>query len=215
MNIICIGDVHGATNQYQKMIRQKFQERRTVALGDMGIGFSGVGLHQMDPRHGWFRGNHDDPAKCRETHNYMGDWGRIVEYDGTGAAGMFIGGGFSIDREWRVPGKTWWPDEELSYKEFGLVMADYCTLKPDFVLSHECPARAGRAMLDMLMGPYFAAKQECTHSRTAEAMQQMLEFHQPKEWVFGHYHVDRTFLIADCETKFTCVAPMSVYELIV
>ena len=63
------------------------------------------------------------------------------------------------------------------------------------------------------MGTYFSAKQECCTSRTSQTLQSMLEFHQPEEWVFGHYHVDKTFFLQGCRTKFTCVAELSQYEL--
>lgn len=211
--IICIGDVHGKTKQYQKIIRQKYPDVPTMQLGDMGIGFPEVGLHEMPTHHKWFRGNHDNPQKCRETHNYAGDWGFMP--DTAPGKLMWIGGAFSIDAIYRVVGVSWWPDEELSYDELQKVIAAYSIARPDYVLSHEAPSRAGRAMLDTLMGPYFSAKGDCCNSRTAEALQQMLDIHQPKEWVFGHYHVDRSFYVQDVRTKFTCVAELSQYKLVI
>lgn len=206
--ITVIGDVHGKTQQYQKIIRQKYQDCKTIQIGDMGIGFAGVGLHKMSDDHRWFRGNHDDPAKCRNTTNYMGDWGLIPD-----TKLMWIAGAFSVDRDYRIPGISWWPDEELSYEELQKVIATYSTVKPDYVLSHEAPSRAGRALLDHLMGPYFSAKQNCCNSRTAEALQQMFDIHRPKEWVFGHYHIDKSFMIEN--TKFICVAELSTYDLVI
>ena len=47
--IICIGDTHGKTKQYQKMIRQRFVDQRTVQIGDMGIGFKGVSVFTVMP----------------------------------------------------------------------------------------------------------------------------------------------------------------------
>ena len=55
--ITIIGDVHGKTQQYQKMLRQRFEGKRTIQIGDMGLGFKGVGLHEMSMDHRWFRGN--------------------------------------------------------------------------------------------------------------------------------------------------------------
>lgn len=206
--VVCIGDVHGKTGQYQKIIRQKYLDTPTIQLGDMGIGFPETGLHKMADHHKWFRGNHDNPAKCRKTHNYMGDYGYDWQRDI-----FWLAGAFSIDREWRVAGVSWWPDEELSYNELSMAIDLYGQVQPKFVVSHEAPARAGRAMLDTLMGPYFSAKAECCMSRTSEALQQMFQLHQPKEWVFGHYHVNRSFYVGDYPTKFTCVAELAQYRL--
>lgn len=206
MSIVVIGDVHGKTGQYQKMLRQKYADRETIQVGDMGIGFSGVGLHPMTPNHKWFRGNHDDPAKCRLNKNYMGDWGFDLDKDL-----FWIAGAFSIDREWRTEGVSWWVDEQLSYQQLGEAIDAYIKAKPKYVLSHEAPQKAGAILLADLIGPYFAAKGDCIQSRTSQALQSMFDFHQPKEWIFGHYHVNKSFKLKD--TKFTCVAELSTYEL--
>jgi hypothetical protein len=144
MKIICIGDVHGRTDSYQKMLRQRFRETRTVQIGDMGIGFPGSGLHKL-----------------------------------------------------------------LDYR----VIDMYVAIKPDYVLSHEAPSKAAAVLLHDLSGEYFATKGSCQHSRTAQALQAMLDIHQPKEWVFGHYHVSHSFCVPFYDTKFTCVSELDTHEL--
>ena len=39
----------------------------------------------------------------------------------------------------------------------------------------------------------------------------MFESHRPKEWVFGHYHISKSFEMFG--TKFTCVPELGVYDL--
>jgi len=206
--IVIIGDVHGKTQQYQKMLRQKYDGVRTLQIGDMGIGFKGVGLHEMPLNHRWFRGNHDDPEKCKQNVNYLGkdDFGFLPE-DNL----FWLAGAFSIDRIFRVEGVSWWSGEELSYNQLQAAIDLYKSVKPRFVISHEAPTVAAKNMLHTLSGDYFAAKMDCTMSRTAEALQVMFDAHQPEQWVFGHYHVDRSFVWQG--TKFTCVAELSTYEL--
>jgi hypothetical protein len=211
--IVCIGDVHGKTRQYQKMIHRRFANRRTIQLGDMGVGFKGVGLHKMNEgkfpgEHGWFRGNHDNPEKCWQTHNYMGDCGWLPK-----DKLFWVAGAFSIDRDMRIEGISWWRDEELSYSMLDTLIQDYERLKPDFVLSHEAPAKAGAVLLHTVSGDYFASKSACLNSRTSSALQCMLDLYQPKEWVFGHYHVSRSFTVPKYKTKFTCVGELDTYEL--
>lgn len=207
MKLICIGDVHGKTTQYQRMLRDKFQGQRTLQLGDMGIGFAGVPPIRADvmgDSHRWFRGNHDDPAKCRASAGYLGDWG-YLEADRL----FWVAGAFSIDRAWRKPGVSWWPDEELDYETLGKAVDLYAKVKPRFVVSHEAPSIASIYLLNMLgIRP---EKASCSQSRTAQALQNMFEIWQPEEWIFGHYHVDHSFNLKG--TKFTCIAELSTYEI--
>lgn len=199
--MIIIGDIHGNTKSYQKFLRQNFdQDQETIQIGDMGLGFAGVGLHEMPMNHRWFRGNHDQPEKCYKNKNYMGDYGFLSEHDL-----FWTAGAFSIDRAYRVEGQSWWADEELSYETLQNAIDCYIDMKPKYMLSHEAPAITAKNLLYDLQGEYFAAKLECSMSRTAEALQVMLAAHQPDEWVFGHYHVDKSFKVEGYKTKFTCV----------
>jgi hypothetical protein len=205
--ITIIGDVHGKTSTYQKMIRRMPPGQRSIQVGDMGIGFPYAGLHKMPDEHKWFRGNHDNPEKCRRTTNYLGDFGLLV-----GDNLFWLAGAFSIDRMWRTQGVDYWVDEELSYDELGKAIQLYEQVKPRFVVSHEAPADVGRVLLhQQTVDPYFLAKENCCNSRTSQALQNMFDIHQPVEWVFGHYHVDWHFPFRG--TKFTCVAELSTYEL--
>ncbi len=208
MKIQIIGDVHGKTHIYQKMLRQKFQGQRTIQLGDMGVGFSGTpGLHKdiMDAGpHRWFRGNHDDPAKSRASAGYLGDYGFLPE-DNL----FYIAGAFSIDRVWRIPGVSWWPDEELSWTELDAALDLYIKSKPRFVISHEAPQVAATWLLTMI-APGFRPE-KIVQTRTDSAMQRMLDYHRPEKWIFGHYHIDKTFEFQGVE--FTCVNELSTFLL--
>lgn len=210
MRITFIGDVHGKTDQYQKKLRQKFAGQRTIQIGDMGIGFAGTpGLHKdimTSGDHRWIRGNHDDPDKCRQTIGYLGDWGYLEE-----DKLFFLGGAYSIDYAWRVPGKSWWAGEENSYPELAKAIDLYIEKKPEIVVSHDCPSRISEYMLQVVIPGFRSEKLECKGSRTAVALQQMLDVHQPKEWVFGHYHISTSFHWRG--TKFTCVGELDTYTI--
>src|SRR6266404_2664369 len=138
MSITIIGDVHGFTKTYQKWLRNNLDpEQRSIQIGDMGLGFAGVGLPApgqppLGDSHKFFRGNHDSPEKCRAHANYLGDYGYLEE-DGI----FWVAGAFSIDRAYRIEGVSWWADEELSYAELGKATDLYREVKPRFVLSHE------------------------------------------------------------------------------
>jgi hypothetical protein len=200
MSLVVVGDVHGFTKTYQKFVRRLPEGQRSTQIGDMGLGFKGVGLHDMGPNHKFFRGNHDAPEKCRAHANYLGDYGYAPD-----SRIFHLAGAFSIDRDMRTEGISWWADEELSYKELECAIDLYALMKPRFVLSHEAPEKASKVLLYDLQGPYFAEKLACSGSRTSQALQVMLDIHQPEKWIFGHYHVDKKFYVPGFDTEFICV----------
>ena len=211
MRVICIGDVHGNTLNYQRaLLLRKFQGQRTFQLGDMGLGFRGVpGLQEQymsKGDHKFIRGNHDNPAECKLYPWYAGDYG----YDETDGI-FWLGGAFSIDYMGRIPGKSWWEDEELSYTELSKAIDLYIEKKPKYVLSHEAPARISEYLLTVVLPGFRGYKLDCMASRTAGALQEMLDTHRPVEWVFGHYHVNQSFEWRG--TKFTCVNELCSYVL--
>jgi Calcineurin-like phosphoesterase len=209
--ITIVGDVHGKTGDYQNILCCLPDDRRSVQIGDLGLGFKNVVLPALSENHKWFRGNHDNPEKCRAHANYLGDYGYLPE-----DKLFWLAGAYSIDRVYRMEGVSWWPDEELSIEELGKAVNLYEETKPEYVLSHECPSEAAHFMLQSLgiVSGYHQAKLECANSRTAQALQIMYEIHQPKEWIFGHYHVDKTFhLKQNSRTEFHCVAELSQYIL--
>jgi hypothetical protein len=80
-----------------------------------------------------------------------------------------------------------------------------------FDLAHTAPSKAAREILKDLNGSYFLNKHGDVESRTSRALQEMFEAHQPSAWYFGHFHINREFLIGG--TKFDCLAEMAVCEL--
>ena len=219
MKIHFIGDVHRMTDSYQKLLRQKFVGERTFQLGDMGVGFAtergrpgspNGGLHvdiMNSGIHKWIRGNHDNPEVARRLtdRGYAGDYGYDPE-----TKLFWVGGGYSIDRAYRTPGKTWWAEEELSYLELQRAIELYIEKKPDIVATHEAPSKAAKYLLYQLPG-FRPDKLESSMSRTSEALQVMLDSHEPVEWVFGHYHVSKSFMLG--RTKFSCVNQLDVYTV--
>lgn len=206
-----IGDVHGKTGQYCHKLPQ-FE--RSIQLGDMGLGFKGVGLPPpgtVPPdftKHRFIRGNHDNPAKCQRHPGYLGEFGFLPE-DNI----FYIGGAFSIDREWRTEGIDWWADEQLSYQQLDDAIKLYLDAKPRFVVSHECPQKTSQWILLDLIGQYAVAKGACINTRTCQAMQNMLEGHQPEAWIFGHYHIDKFLKVPGFNTQFVCRAELSTITL--
>jgi len=127
--------------------------------------------------HRFIRGNHDDPAVCREHPNYLGDWGYCEKPDM-----FYVAGGLSVDQDIREPGVTWWPDEELPARTLLEVVQQYGDCKPRIVVTHECPTAIKEYAVSNI------AKFN-KPSRTELALQAMFNAHQPEFWIFGHHHV--------------------------
>ena len=194
MKLGLIGDVHGDMDKYLALT-ESLGTIPSIQVGDFGAGF--VSLPKLNLQHRFIRGNHDSPDVCRTHPNYLGDYGLLEP------STFYISGAESIDKAYRTIGISWWPEEELSYEELSAAIRLYMSVKPNTVISHECPLVAARDMLSKLyIG--VSPRGDKGQSRTAQALQVMFEKHQPLNWYFGHYHFKREFRIG--RTTFRCVA---------
>lgn len=203
MKLSFIGDVHGKIHSLMRSVLPKCTDSDlTIQLGDMGLGFPDVFLPNLHKSFGFIRGNHDAPDICRMHNNYIDDFGTFGPV-------FVIGGAFSIDWQYRVPGRSWWPNEELSIENLDMAYDAYVKAKPRIVATHEAPSQIGTALLsDGGFRPY---KEGCIGSRTAVALNRMFAAHQPEYWYFGHYHRDWSFKKEG--TLFRCLTELSVGHL--
>jgi predicted phosphodiesterase len=190
-NIIFIGDIHGKFYHLnQKLKKNICQDKIIICVGDVGIGFPDNLTPQLPENFYFIRGNHDNPQICKSYKKYMGDYGA---YCYSNLTMFYISGAYSIDKNYRTIGVDWWDDEELSMQSLQLCIDAYKYLKPEVVISHDCP-------IDIYnnLGHYNILK-----SRTALALQSMFEYHKPKYWIFGHHHQSKK-IIKD-NTLFICL----------
>lgn len=203
-----IGDVHGKFKPYRNIIRDV---PFSIQAGDMGVGFRGYRhgelVHLTNPpydamsegHHLFIRGNHDNPEVCKRQRYWIPD-GTVVD-------GIFcLGGAVSIDRAYRTEGLDWWPDEELSYAELERMIDEYAAIKPEVVITHDCPSSIANEILAA-----FNMRKIEDGSRTRVALEQMLAAHQPREWYFGHWHVSLSFVRG--RTKFQCLNELEYVDV--
>lgn len=201
--ITFIGDPHGRQKlkPYFEIVRQQTDfGNKTFSLGDNGFrkeyNLGRKFLKVIDPHHEnhvWLQGNHDfQPAT-----NYPfvlgnhGIWNDI----------FYIRGANSIDRHRRTEGVDWFRGEELSYGEMLMAFTDYENIKPDFVATHDAPRSIVKTMFDI-----------DAIDATTYFLQELFEFHQPKVWIFGHYHRNATFIKNG--TTFICLNELQTTTLI-
>ena len=157
----------------------------SLVLGDMGIGFPGSSFDSkngktyikgIDLKHKYICGNHDNRGMCYGHPNFLGDYG-YHEHSGI----FYVGGGFSVDWEYREKHITWWADEELSPGQMASCLKIYEKIKPKIVVSHECPTEVKNFVITNPM------KGEII-SKTEKLLQKMVDIHRPNYFIFGHHH---------------------------
>lgn len=201
-----IGDIHGKWNQYAEVLQIGDPYDESIQVGDFGWGFSEsveetnmVNSHMMNGKHRFIRGNHDNPAICKDHPNWI--------IDGMRENGIFfVGGAFSIDRGNRIDGVNWWPDEELSYQDLDEMIVLYEEYKPDIVVTHDCPDSIGLSIFPHM-------RQTVIQSRTRNAFDTMFHHtnHKPRAWIFGHHHISVNKDIMG--TKFVCLAELEPLDV--
>lgn len=204
-----IGDVHGRFRQYRNIIRNCPE---SIQVGDMGVGFRGLRGGEIKElsnppfdamsqgNHRFIRGNHDNPQSCSNHPFWVAD-GEVL-YDKI----YCLGGASSIDRRWRTEGLDWWADEELPQHRLDVEVESFGELKPDIVVTHECPESIANQILGI-----FNQQKIADYSRTRLALEQMLYKHQPKLWIFGHWHKTMTFKSGD--TVFKCLGELDFEDI--
>lgn len=207
---VFIGDVHSKYRRYKRIMRECTD---SIQVGDIGLGFRrryGVRAgewHSNPPHHAmkrgnhrFIRGNHDNPAVCREHSQYIAD--------GTVEGGMmFVGGAASVDRMHRLEGYDYWSDEELNIPQLNDLIDKFVAVRPRVMVTHDCPEELAKIMCAM------SGRVEKRHwpSRTREAFQTMWSAHSPDIWIFGHWHF--SFDSVANGTRFICLAECEAREI--
>lgn len=200
MSVTVIGDVHGKYKRYHEIIREKDRHPYTIQIGDFGFNYET--LKNVDPKHHVFiGGNHDNYDKVKNCPNYLGDFGYTVNFNKIDF--FHYRGAWSIDRIYRTVGIDWWEQEQVSLEGFLNAKELYQQTKPDIMLTHDCPEGITQYVLPPNSKIY--------QNNTGWALQSLFEIHQPKIWIFGHYHVSWNMKING--TNFICLNELECYNI--
>lgn len=95
-----------------------------------------------------------------------------------------MGGATSIDKDWRIPGESWWPEEMPSDEELltGEQNLDKVKWDVDYVVTHAAPNNTH----DDVLGKFQTKK----HDKLTTYLQTIDDKLTYKKWYFGHYHED-------------------------
>jgi Icc-related predicted phosphoesterase len=215
MKYYFIGDVHGKFSKLEKSLEEISIENeynkdnfKVIQIGDLGIGFQTIKEPDKFPDNFYFiTGNHDDfdKAKIKYKDNCLPNYYYDEEY-----SIFYIRGAWSIDHKSRTIGKDWWESEELTYSELQKAIDCYLENKPKIVVSHDCPfnsyVETFKFFKDVLTDFSKA-------SRTAAALQIMLNEHAPEFWIHGHHHKRVEYTLNGFNTTFYSLAELDILEL--
>ena len=195
--MLIIGDVHSKFEEFQRIIWSAGLDD-CLQVGDMGFGFCDESKVPTDENMKFIRGNHDSPEPARQHPNYLGDWGYWAEKDL-----FYVSGALSIDKADRVPGKEWWADEELSREELEKAKEEFWRIKPRVMVTHTAPTQVKNRILKGRGSPL--------KSWTEVMLQDMFGVHQPKLWIFGHFHTPFSEEING--TRFICLEELATIKI--
>jgi hypothetical protein len=191
-----IGDVHGIYSQYLNLIKKA---DFSVQLGDMGFDYSNLG--SIDPvAHRFVPGNHENYHNL-PPHAFQADWGQVsmgvLDF-------VYIRGAYSVDKMYRIEGRNWWPEEEMTWASGHQLVEAIAMLQPKYILSHDCPTvclEAGVTTNEWKIRP----------SHTSQILQAVWEVWQPDHWIFGHHHHDWIERLG--KTRFVCLNSLSSLDI--
>lgn len=214
MKIAFIGDIHGSwrgLNAALDTIKTDVDE--IIQVGDFG--YWPGNIHNLEKSNGFSRpirfidGNHEhfeflkaatskkadstkpEPIELPGNIIYM-PRGSTLTWDGIKFG--FLGGGWSIDYKMRSPGHDWFPKYEVALQE----EADLIPKDVDFMVTHDCPIKAMKAM--NLPDPrIFGVTEEEIDHTSQNRMQSVLERIKPTWWVHGHYHLQYDTELEGCK----------------
>jgi predicted phosphodiesterase len=209
-----IGDVHGRIESLSYVLEYSLASKiykQIVILGDMGFKTQYDDFQQLlyrledkykcDTKISVLFGNHDYYPYLRKPYSLQN-----FEFDSTNNI-FFVRGAYSKDKSSRKEGVSWFIEEQLNENEMADVLKAYEDNKPEIVISHDCPRRISRKMFNY---PFYYKDDVTGHF-----LDTLYSIHQPKQWIFGHHHIFKTYegKHKKHKTLFRCISELRQYAL--
>ncbi|MFL5732791.1 MAG: metallophosphoesterase [Chloroflexia bacterium] len=241
--LLVIGDVHGKFEELIDLLdRRDIRNAGLIQVGDFGVGFDtpeleGSRLAALDARLAEadstmyvLRGNHDDPGYFvepgisssgaslqrplpRYAHiHFLPDYS-VMEPGGRRI--LVVGGAISVDRKARVPGATYWEDEEFRLDPERLAALDLHDLWA--VATHTAPDFAEPVHSRSLELFAYTFGDETLVDEAKREREALTELHRlvsaranPRYWFYGHFHAYVNSRIGD--TTFVMLPELGLFE---
>jgi hypothetical protein len=171
MKFCFLGDVHANLNHCLNLACAH-SDTTIVQIGDLGVGFVPPDVfYRLPENFKFFPGNHDCRKMSYTLPHCLGAYGEVF------GKFFFVSGADSIDKDRRIEGVSWWPDEELTYQEAEDCLTKWEKSTVDVLVSHDLPQS-------------FAEKYKLIYDRTLtrNLLQKMIEVRKPRLLITGHHH---------------------------
>lgn len=214
MKIKLIGDTHG---QEMKKIIDNLDADYLIVLGDFGyyeeeltrlaylLKETRCYLCFLDGNHEYFPELQGLPEVSflggkagKVAHNIF--WLKRGEvYSIGGYRFLVFGGAYSIDKNYRIPGESWFEMEEYNEMELENLKCNIAKYQGtfDYILTHDAP----KSIAEKIIPPYLMVP-----NRTITLLETIKKDCRFQHWYFGHHHIDWDW------KEFTCL--WESYEII-
>lgn len=210
--IYVTGDTHGEVSRYEE-IQEQYQLKENdmlIVAGDFGCIF-GLGWrdeHKLDtlakmPYSILFvDGNHECFPQINAYPEEVWNGGRAHRirsnilhlmrgqvYDLNGISVFTMGGGYSIDVMYRIPGRSWWPEEMPSDEEYSEAWKNLKKHgnKVDVIISHAAPEET----MQMFVQTGVISHRFLQEGRLNAFLENVRQTVEHKHYYFGHMHLDK------------------------
>lgn len=203
--IAFIGDLHMNARWSAHAIRHAATQDADVIvqLGDFGYTYDAAfmktveqaltdtGLHLL-----FIDGNHEcfptllryrvHDNGLRKLTDHIWHLPRGLRWTWAGTRFLALGGAYSVDRPYRVPGASWWRDETITNEQAAGVIADGTA---DVLISHDCPAGVTIPGIDnRTTPPPFPPLEIMRSDEHRQLLRRVVNAVQPRLIWHGHYH---------------------------
>lgn len=213
--VFITGDIHGEID-INRFSSSDFPEGKELTKDDYVIICGDFGLVWSDPptkeENYWLNwlnekpwttlfvdGNHENHVRLDSYQVYEWHGGKVHKikdsvyhlmrgqvYDIAGKKWFTYGGAESTDRIYRVPYKSWWPEETPSLDEYEEATCNLSEVgfKIDYIISHAAP--------QSILEEFFYNPRTKTNG-TPYQLEDFNKLCEYQDWYCGHYHMDCSF----------------------
>jgi hypothetical protein len=204
-----IGDTHGDLEAFNLLFKiYDPYDAFVIELGDFGFIWGNDTNYNLNVLQGRFAkrncillfidGNHEnfDLLERYPIISWNGGWVRKLReniyhlmrgqvFTINGKKFFTMGGGYSIDKESRRRGITWWPQEDIGFLDMEAANHNLAANNDtvDYVLTHSAPME-----IKNMMG--FKLEYDSHNEKQLQHIASILTFDR---WYFGHYHDDKDY----------------------
>ena len=195
------GDTHGEWDSRKKFLQSLPSENTVICLGDLGWSWDEYHIRTFQPKCEWLSvlGNHENYSII-ETLPIIEKYGGKVRqlkpnifyllngemYEIESKKFFVFGGALSIDKHWRKPYVSWWPQEQPTTDEYyhALNILEKNDWKFDYLLTHT----AETELVQTVLGTTDTVN-DSTEKMIQELKYQIRDHNGSfKEHFFGHLH---------------------------